>query len=142
MQCLSVLQLHDKHWNSHLFAHISLSCDYPVQIVRRFAQIPDCQGSVILRVVLGAFAGSPQETVSNIYPLLHGTKVWSWALMEERLSSGSSVQKSTSCVSLTCSLGNAQLLKKRKRQDYEQQHESLGTIEARVSLGVHFNTRN
>jgi hypothetical protein len=57
--------------------------------------------------------------------------------MEERLSSGSNVLASTLCNTLNRGPGSAQPLKKRKREDYEQQHDSLQTIEARVSTGVH-----
>jgi hypothetical protein len=56
--------------------------------------------------------------------------------MEERLSSGSNVHASSSCDTLDRGLVNVQSLKKRKRED-EQQQDNLRTIEARVSAGLH-----
>jgi hypothetical protein len=58
--------------------------------------------------------------------------------MEERLSSSSNVLALTSCNTLNRRPESAQWLRKRKRDDYEQEHDTLKTIEARVSQGVHF----
>ena len=57
--------------------------------------------------------------------------------MEERLSSSSNVLALTSCNTLNRRPESAQSLKKRKRDDYEQEHDTLKTIEAKVSQGVH-----
>jgi hypothetical protein len=56
--------------------------------------------------------------------------------MEERLSSSSNVLALTSCNTLNRRPESAQSLKKRKRDDYEQD-DTLKTIEARVSQGMH-----
>ena len=55
--------------------------------------------------------------------------------MEERLSSSSNVLAPTSCNTLNRRPESAQSLKKRKRDDYEQEHDTLKIIEARVSQG-------
>jgi hypothetical protein len=57
--------------------------------------------------------------------------------MEEHLFSSSNVLAPTSCNTLNRHPESAQSLKKRKRDDYEQEHDTLKIIEARVSQGVH-----
>jgi hypothetical protein len=56
--------------------------------------------------------------------------------MEERLSLGSNILGPTSCNTANRCPESVQPLKKRKRDDYERGHDTLRTIEARVSQGT------
>lgn len=59
--------------------------------------------------------------------------------MEVSLSSGSHANPSTALNIVSQHLASPQSSKKRKREDNEQQHDRLGTIEATVSAALHLS---